>query len=161
MVCIRCQATNGKAHSFEKIGSLKDNKTNLYYTCPALAEEQDDSPEGLTYYLAHFEATKPNPWIWIFDCKGMKSKDLIKSGLGKRMAEVVQQTYFDTLLGIYILNPTFGIKALIAFINPFLKKETKAKIHVCSLGPIDMINRLESIGVQRNDLLTITKKISN
>jgi hypothetical protein len=160
MLCPRCATTNGKAHSFEKIGTLKDNKTNLFYTCPGMAEEQDDSPEAVSYYLAHFETTRPNPWIWMFDCRGIKSKDLIRSGMAKKLAEVVQKTYFDTLLGVYIVNPSMTIKTLLAFLSPFLRKETKAKIHLCSLGLIDTINKLEIAGVQRNDLHTITKKLT-
>jgi dTDP-4-amino-4,6-dideoxygalactose transaminase len=37
--------------------------------------------------MAHFEETRPNKWIWIFDCQGMKTKDLIKSGVAKKLAE--------------------------------------------------------------------------
>ena len=159
MVCSRCAATNGTAHSFECLGSLKDSKTNLFYTCPQAAEEQEDSPEAVSYYLAHFESTRPNPWIWIFDCRGIKSKDLIKSGMAKKLAETVQKTYFDSLIGVYIVNPTLTIKALLTFLSPFLRKETKAKLHVCSLGLIDTINKLEIAGVSTPTLATITKKL--
>jgi hypothetical protein len=160
-MCSRCQETNGRAHSFEKIGVLKDNKTTVYYTNPALAEEEDDSPEAVQYYLAHFESTRPNSWIWLFNCKGMKTKDLIKSGMAKKLAETVQKTYFDTLLGIYIINPTFSIKTLITFLSPFLRKETKARIHLCSLGLIDTMNKLESAGVQNAELNVLTKRLIN
>ncbi len=160
MSCSRCLATNGKAHSFEKIGILQDNSTNLFYTCPANALEQDDSPEALQYYLAHFESTRPNPWIWIFNCRGVNSKDLIKSGLGRRLADSVQQNCFDTLRGIYIINPTTTIRALILFLYPFLKKDIKSKIHICSLGPIDAINKLQSLGINTQDINTLTRKIT-
>lgn len=157
--CPRCLETNGKAHNFEKIGVLKDSNTNIFYTCPGLAQDQDDSPEAVSYYLAHFETTKPNPWIWIFDCRGIKSKDLIKSGMAKKLAETIQKSYFDTLLGVYIVNPTITIKALLTFLSPFLCKETKAKLHICSLGLIDTMNKLERVGVQKLDITTLTKKL--
>lgn len=158
--CPRCQAKPG-AHSFEKVGVLQDGKTNVFYTCPAQAIEAEDSPEAIQYYLAHFEQTKPNSWIWIFDCKGMKAKDLIKSGMGKKLAETVQKTYFDTLIGIYIINPNWTMKALITFLKPFLLKETYQRIHLCSLGLIDTVNRLERAGVQKSDMISITKKLTN
>jgi hypothetical protein len=160
MNCPRCELTGGRAHSFEKIGTLNDSKTNLFYTCPSLAEEQDDSPEAVQYYLAHFESTRPNPWIWVFDCKGMKSKDLIKSGIGKKFVEAVQKNYYETLMGVYILNPNIAVKTLLTFVSPFLRKETKAKIHLCSLGPIDTINTFERLGVQRPALNVLTKRLT-
>lgn len=159
--CTRCQTTGGKAHSFERIGCLTDGKTNVFYTAPANAMEEDDSPEAVTYYLAHFEETRPNTWIWVFNCKGMKTRDLIKSGIGRKLAEVVQQTYFDTLLGIYIVNPSWAMKALIAFLKPFLRKETYQRIHVCSLGLIDTVNTLERVGLPRTDMVTLTKKLTD
>jgi hypothetical protein len=139
---------------------LNDGKTGVFYTCPAQASEADDSPEAVTYYLTHFEATKPNPWIWIFDCKGMKVRDLIKSGVGKKLAETVQKTYFDTLLGIYIVQPNWAMKALITFLKPFLRKETFARIHMCSLGLIDTVNTLERAGLPKYELSSLTKKLT-
>ena len=76
------------------------------------------------------------------------------------MAETVQNTYYETLMGVYIINPTTTIRALLTFLSPFLRKESKAKIHVCSLGPIDTINRLESLGVQKQDIGTLTRKFA-
>ena len=153
MTCRRCAATNGKSHSFEKIGILKDTKTAVYYTSPKLALEPEDSPEAVEDYLLHFNTTRPNPWIWIFDCKGMKSKDLIVSGVGKRLAEALQTNYIDTLKGVYVINPTWAMKAFLNFIMKFLHPNTRALVHVCSLGPLDILQRLQSIGLEDNQNL--------
>ena len=158
--CQRCQATNGRAHSFQKVATLEASSTNIFYTAPALAEEAEDSPEALQHYLAHFEDTKPTSWVWIFDCKGMVSKDLVKSGMGKRLAEIVQANYFDTLLGVYIVNPTWAMKTLLAFLMPFLRKDTRAKLHVCSLGPLDTVQRIQSLGVKGNEINSITRLLT-
>lgn len=158
--CPRCQATGGKAHSFEKVGMLQDGKTLVFYTCPAQATEAEDSPEAVQYYLTHLEATRPHPWIWIFDCKGMKAKDLIQSGMGRHLADTVQKTYFDTLLGIYIVHPSWAMKTLIRFLKPFLRKETYARIHLCSLGLIDTVNTLERAGIPRYEMANLTKKLT-
>jgi hypothetical protein len=157
--CPRCQATNGRAHSFQKVATLTSS-TNLFYTAPALAEEADDSPDALPYYLAHIEDTRPNPWIWIFDCKGMLSKDLLKNGMGKRLSEVVQTNTFDTLVAVYIVNPTWTIKTLLTFLHPFLRKEMRAKLHVCSLGPLDTLQRIQSLGVKEGEIHSITRLLT-
>ena len=157
--CPRCIATNGKAHSFEMIGYLRDGQTHIYYTSVADATEADDSPESVSYYLHHFEETKPHKWIWIFDCKGMQTKDLIKSGMSKKLSDTVQNTYHNTLLHVYIINPTMAIRALLTFLHPFLLKETRNKIHVCSLGLIDTINKLETAGVPGTEIKGITQKL--
>ena len=158
--CPRCAATNGRAHSFERLGVLSDSRTQLYYSCPAMQEEDDNTPEAIQYYVAHFESTRPHPWVWVFNCKGMRAADLIRSGLARKMAETAQQPHFDTLREVYIVNPTTTMRALLAFLSPFLKKEMRARIKVCTLGPIDTIHTLERIGVQPSELTAITRKLT-
>jgi hypothetical protein len=155
--CTRCQVTNNKAHSFEKLGTLRDNVTNIFYTCPSQATEPDDSPDAFQYYMAHFQETEPHPWIWIFDCQGMKTKDLTKSTLARKLTEAVQTKYKDTLRGIYIINPIWSITSLFTLIKPFLHKEAKSRVHICSLGLIDTINKLENAGVYSHALQKLTK----
>jgi hypothetical protein len=157
--CERCRITNGKAHSFIKMGTLKNSETNIFYTAPSKCLEPEDSPEAIAYYMAHFEETRPNKWIWIFDCQGMKTKDLIKSGVAKKLAELVQKTYFDTLQSIYIVNPTWQIKTLLTFLTPFLLKETRSRIHLCSNGILDTIHKLESIGLTGSCLASLSQQI--
>lgn len=157
-ICHRCTETGGEAHSFYHIGTLGHNKkTHLYYTKPADATDIDESPEAIAIYLHHFEQTKPHPWIWILDCQGLKTKDFLHSGLGRRITEVVKTTYIDTLQGIYVVNPTWGMKTLLTFITPLLSKESKARIHCCNLGLLDVMARLETLGLpakETNALLT-------
>ena len=156
--CPRCKENN-KAHSFEKLGTLRDNVTNIFYTCPVQATEPDDSPDAFQYYMAHFQETEPRPWIWIFDCQGMKAKDLTKSTLARKLTEAVQTKYKDTLRGIYIINPLWSITSLFTVIKPFLHKEAKSRVHICSLGLIDTINKLESVGMYSHALQKVTKCI--
>jgi hypothetical protein len=154
--CSRCKATNNKAHSFEKLGTLRDGITNIFYTCPALATEPDDSPEAFQYYMAHFQETEPQPWIWIFDCKGIKTKDLTQSKLARKLIDAIQTKYKDSLKGIFIINPIWCITSFFTVVKPFLHKDAKSKVHMCSLGLIDTINKLENMGVHSNALQKIT-----
>jgi hypothetical protein len=155
--CPRCKENN-KAHSFEKLGTLRDGMTNIFYTNPI---EPDDSPEAYQYYMAHFQDTEPNPWIWIFDCKGMKAKDLTHSKLAKRLIDSIQSKYKDTLRGIFIINPNWCITSLFTVVKPFLHKEAKSKVHICSLGLIDTINKLETAGVHSTTLQKLTIRLAN
>ncbi len=158
MSCPRCKENN-KAHSFEKLGTLRDGVTNIFYTNPSQATEPDDSPDAFQYYMAHFQETEPHPWIWIFDCEGMKAKDLTKSTLARKLTEAVQQKYKDSLRGIFVINPIWSITSLFTVIKPFLHKEAKARVHICSLGLIDTINKLENVGVYSHALQKLTKCI--
>ena len=158
--CPRCKE-NQSAHSFEKLGTLRDGVTNVFYTNPAEATEPDDSPEAFQYYMAHFRDTEPQPWIWIFDCKGMKIKDLSQSTLARKLTDAVQVKYKDTLRGIFVINPTWSIISLFTVIKPFLHKEAKARIHICSFGLIDTINKLENIGVHTTTLKKLTTRITS
>jgi len=156
MPCRKCIEYKQNFHSFEKIGILADGKTTIFYTSPASTSEPEDSPEAIDFYLQHFEETRPNQWIWVFDCQGMKSRDLLKNS-GKRLTDAIQKNYFETLAGIYIVNPTWAMKTLIAFISPFVLKETRSKLHVCPLGAIDAITRLQKIGVSGTELSQLTR----
>jgi len=157
MPCRKCIQTSIKYHSFDRIGVLADGKT-IYYTAPARTQEKEDSPEVVDYYIQHFEETRPNKWIWVFDCQGMKSSDLLK-GCGKRIKEIVHNNCFDTLTAIYIVNPTWAIKTLTGFIKPFVLKENREKLHICSLGPIDVITRLQASGIPPAELSQIMRLI--
>ncbi len=160
MPCPRCKE-NSKAHSFEKLGTLRDGVTNIFYTCPAEATEPDDTPDAFQYYMSHFQETEPHPWIWIFDCQGMKAKDLTKSTLARKLTDAVQAKYKDSLLGIFVINPIWSITSLFTVIKPFLHKEAKSKVHICSLGLIDTINKLENFGVHTTTLKKLTTRITS
>jgi hypothetical protein len=89
----------------------------------------------------------------------MKVKDLTKSTLARKLTEAVQHKYKDTLRGIYVINPIWSITSLFTVIKPFLHKEAKARVHICSLGLIDTINKLENVGVYSHALQKLTKCI--
>jgi hypothetical protein len=160
MTCPRCAVTGGRAHSFEQIGLLADGKTSIIYSCPSLGLDPEDSPDSVYYYTLHIASTQPNPWIWILDFRGSKVSDFIKSGLGPHLRTAIQSNNFTNLSGLFIVNPNWAFKAILAFIKPLLKKETFAKIHLCTLGPIDTLHRIEHLGIGRPELHLITRKIT-
>ena len=156
MPCKKCIIK--PVHSFDKIGILADGTTSLYYTKPALATE-DESPDSINDFIQHFEDTRPNSWFWIFDCKDMKSKNFVSNGSGLKMAKLIQTEYYSSLNGIIVINPSTTMNIFLGIIRPFLKSETKAKIHVCSLGLINIVNKLQSIGSTQKDIQKVITMI--
>ncbi len=171
--CPRCIETNGKAHSFHHVGICSDSLTHIYYTAPSKCTEPDDTPEAIDYYLLHLQDTKDKKWIWIFDCQNMNSKDLFKSprveggilptfsGIVKKFSKMVEEVYFDSLMDVYIIQPTTSIKAIWTFIKPFLAKETCKRIHFCSDGILDVVLTLEKRGVKRQELTSLTQNLQS
>jgi len=150
MPCPKCLGS--PAHSFEKVGD------NLYYTKPANAKE-DESVDDVDNFIQHFEDTQPYPWYWVFDCKDMKSRKFISNGSGLRMARIIQTERYSTLKGIFIIHPTTSINIFLGIAKHFLKEDMKSKIHVCSLGPIQLANKLQEIGSSAGDIQNVVRRI--
>jgi hypothetical protein len=159
--CSLCFSTNGKAHSFHHVGTCTDLQTHIYYTAPSKCTGPVDTPEAVDYYLLHLQDTKDKKWIWIFDCQNMSSKDLFNTSVTKKFSKIVEEVYFDTLLNVYIVQPTIGIKAIWSFIKPFLEKETCKRIHFCSDGLLDVVLTLEKRGVKRQELTSLTQNLQS
>ena len=161
MPCKKCIENGGKSHSFDKIGILNDGITHIYYTSPIRAEEVKSPDDELDLFGEHLKDTLPNKWIWIFDSKGMKARDFISGSSGKKMVELIQEKYQDKLIGVYIVNPTSILKLFLNLINPFIKNDIKSRVHTCSLGLIDTVNKLQNAGVSTKDLHVIMKLIQS
>jgi len=158
MPCRKC-LEGIPVHSFDKLGVMSDGKTTLYYTKPSIAVE-DHSPDNVADFISHFEDTRPNNWFWIFDCKGMKSKDFISNGSGRKMTEILQTPHYSTLSGVFIVNATMTMKVFLGIIKPFLKRETTAKIHLCSSGLISFADKLQSIGSAQKDIQKVINLVN-
>jgi len=157
MPCSIC-STNMVAHSFERIGTLADGKTNIFYSSPRRIKVCNEPPEQYISNISeHLKESLPNRWIWIFDGKDMPSGSMISASTARRIADIVQNEYATTLQIIYVVNPTTPMRLLLGAIRPFLKKEANARIYMCSLGLIEVINKLQGVGVTKDDLARIMK----
>ena len=151
MPCKLCEESGGTAHSFQKLGTLNDGQTNIFYTSPRRALIKKDTPEN---------DTLPNPWIWIFDAKGMKTNDFISNGSGKKVIDIMQEIYGKTLKCAYIVNPTTPMRMFLGIMRPFMKKETNARVYMCSLGLIEMVNKLQEVGINAAELATVVNLVT-
>jgi len=118
-----------------------------------------DSPENVDYYIEHLKDTLPDPWIWIFDAKDMTSSDYVSNGSGKKMINIMESEYYKTLRCVYVVNPTTTMRMFLGVMRPFLKKETNSHIYMCSLGLIEVIEKLQGVGVTGGDLATIMQLV--
>jgi hypothetical protein len=146
------------AHSFERIGTLADGKTSIFYSSPRRIKLCNESPEQYIKNISeHLKESLPNPWIWIFDGKDMPPGSMVGASTGRRIADIIQNEYATTLQIIYVVNPTTPMRLLLGAIRPFLKKEANARIYMCSLGLIEVVNKLQGAGVTKDDLARIMK----
>ena len=160
MPCKLCAESGGTAHSFKKLGTLQDGQTNIFYTSPRRALIKKDTPENVDDYIEHLKDTSPNPWIWIFDAKDMKTSDFISNGSGKKVIDVIQETYSKTLKCVYIVNPTTPMRMFLGLMRPFMKKESNDRLYMCSLGLIEMVNKLQEVGINATELATVVNLVT-
>ena len=156
MPCSICPQS--KIHSFERIGTLADGKTNIFYSSPRRIQISNEPPEQYIKNISeHLKESLPNPWIWIFDGKDMPAGSMISASTGRRIADIVQNEYATTLQKIYVVNPTTPMRLFLGVLRPFLKKEANDRIYMCSLGLVEVINKLQEVGVTKDDLAIIMR----
>jgi hypothetical protein len=158
-LCERCKETDGRAHNFECLGTVSNTQVQVFYTCPANATEQQNTPQAIEAFAAHFQDTGTSPWIWIFNCQGMKSNDYVHSGAAGKIKEILKQEVFQRCQAVYILQPSTAMKLLVKFILPFTAPTMRSKLHLCSLGPLDIYNRLQKVNVPPPILNSLMQKI--
>jgi hypothetical protein len=129
---------------FEKVSTL-ENGTPVFYT-------NTQGGENMEKFVENFKEAGDS-WIWIVNCKGLKSKNF---GHGQGAADILQNSGIEKF---FLVNPTLSVKIFSTIVWPFLKTETKKKIHICSSGPIHTMDTLEKIGMNKKDLMNIVQRI--
>lgn len=119
-ICIK----EPNSHSFHKISN------NTFYTCPAQASKYNDTQGILNHYRLYLENHMPNPWIWIFDCKGFELKHIMELQTAYGIISLLNEKYGNHLQKITIINPTWHIHSLLAIVKPFLNIEIQSLIEV-------------------------------
>ena len=150
--CELCNGRQIKAHSFERIGTLKDGITAIFYTSPRRIQIVEDTEEYVKGIYEHFKETAPNKWIWIFDSKDMMSGKSLSNKTVVKLAQHVQSEYASTLMRTFIVNPSTVMRVFLGVVRPFLKKATNDSIYMCSLGLVEVVHKLQEIGVQPTDI---------
>jgi hypothetical protein len=159
MTCPRCQLTGKPAHHFEKVGTFFSNDTpvSIFYTNPARTSEHLDAPEAPQWWMAHFESTKPNKWIWVFDCHHTSSNQLMSITSAKRLVNLMYESHRESLQGIYVIQPTWAMKTFLQILSPFVKKDVRHRLFVYSGGLLDTVSKFQAMGIKGQELQTLTK----
>jgi hypothetical protein len=144
MACPKCQQGR-KAHSFEHLGTLQ-NSVNVFYTCPARRDDFHDD-NFLQDFSQHLQATNGAPWIWIFDCQKYEAKHMLslKDSLG--LLHLFETTYKDSLQAMYIVNEAWYFHLFLKTVKPFMKSETRAKLHQIQGSALEAAVQLDKRGI--------------
>jgi hypothetical protein len=161
MTCPRCQLTGGRSHHFENLGTFISNDTpiSIFYTNPAKSIEVVDAPEAPHWWMAHFEATKPNKWIWVFDCQHTSSNQLMSIHSAKHLVKLMYDSHKDTLQGIHVIQPSWAMKTFLQILTPFVKKDVRHRLHIYSNGLLDTVSKFQSVGIRGQELQILMKNL--
>jgi len=161
--CPRCQLTGGKSHHFERVGTFLSSTheaISIFYTNPANTIERSDAPEAPQWWMAHFESTKPNKWIWIFDCHEVSQSQLMSISSAKRLVNLMYESHKNTLQGIYVLQPSWAMRTFLSLLTPFVKSDVRNRLHVYTGGPLDALNRFQALGIKDAELRSLTQRMA-
>lgn len=129
MPCAKC-LENPHFHSFKCIGKTKDDLF-VFYSKPSLSVERELTEKTIPNYLAHLEEASGNPWVWVFDSKGLENLKIPNPKLMRYFYQVIHEKYRHVLKKIYLLNMNWKVSLLLSMIRPFLCEEAKNKFVYC------------------------------
>lgn len=152
MPCAKCQQGRN-AHSFEDLGTLL-NGVRVFYTCPARRDDFNDN-DFLRDFGQHLQATEGKPWIWLFDCQGYQAKHMLSLKDSMGLLRMFETTYKDTLQAMYVVNEAWYFHLFLKSVKPFMKPETKAKLHQIAGSPLEAAVELGKVGIP----FSISKRI--
>lgn len=144
MVCKKC-AEGQNVHNFENLGKLESG-VQVYYTCPARRQLFDDR-NFLEEFDLHLQETGTTPWIWIFDCKEYQAKHMLNLGNSLGLLKLFETKYKNTLQAMYIVNEAWYFHLFLKTVKPFMKEETKAKMHQIAGSSLEAAVELNRNGI--------------
>jgi hypothetical protein len=122
------------AHSFELLFKAKNIETqkdvNFYYTKVSDAIRYNDTNGILLHYQNLLNMSKPDSWVWIFDCNGfgLKHSLEIKTAIG--LSRIINQ--FGRVENILVINSNFFINAILKIVKVVLDTDISRKIILIS-----------------------------
>jgi hypothetical protein len=123
--CPVCKA-DPTSHSLAKLTETDD--IVYYYTCPAKASKYNDRDGILSHYDGELKHKGAKPWVWIFDCAGFDMRHAMEIRLAIDMATLISRTHGDSLIKVYVINPTIFIHIIVNAIWPFLSNHIRSII---------------------------------
>ena len=138
MVCRHCQDTPFY-HSFEHLTRLP-NGVSVYFSSIEKAKHKTITKENLSYYTEHLDHASQTPWVWIIDCRGMKTEHIPKLKVCRLLVDLFQDRYKHALQNVFLVYPTWHINLALGAIKPLMSEESKAKLLVCP-SPLTLLEQ--------------------
>lgn len=154
-ICTKCKQTPG-FHSFTFCGAA--GPRHVYYTSPAKAGHVVKTHTEYLEFKSHLEAASATPWVWIFDCKDMKTKHFLPMEICKDLIEYVLSEHGAAIQEVIVLHPNVWFKGIFKFLSPMFKEHLHKIIMIEGDG-IEAILGLEKRGVRGGALMNIRKQI--
>lgn len=145
MPCERC-TISPDSHCFINLGTHQG--ITYFYTSPVRGHDFKETVATLSYYKSHLEEAKIHKWVWIVDCKEMKSKHYSSPELSRRLVQHLTDEHRNQLQEIWIINPNTWIRGLVAIIKPFFSRATTDRLHVLHKSGLELYMELESRGMK-------------
>jgi len=126
-ICPKCHI-NPRAHSFKILKQFdSENPSNktIFYTCPADADEYNDSNGILAHYENMLKANGNKDWVWIFNCDRMALKHSMELNTVHGIAKIISEKYMHNIKQIYVINANYILTIILNFIWPFLNDKLK------------------------------------
>jgi hypothetical protein len=127
--------TNPNAHCFLQIGVV--DGINIYYA--SAGRTNDLNSTALVEHIANI--IQPNqPWIWVFDCKGMTTKHLMQIDLIKGLLNIFTKPQYRDYIQRFIgINMVPTAQKLLDMILPMLPGDPASGIDKCGSSPLEIL----------------------
>ena len=140
MPCAGCLA-DPLTHSFERIGSVVRNGIvhYVFYTSYRTIKDYSNSKAISEHITGCLDDVSGAPWIWIMDCKFVKSKHMMQLGVAMKLLKMLRDSYGVRLMNLYLINSGPIINTALAAFSPFLSKEFKESMHKVPGTPLELL----------------------
>jgi hypothetical protein len=141
-------------YCFFQIGKVND--VNIYYASAGRTTDLSNI-KALIEHIAG--VIKPNqPWIWIFDCKGMTTKHLMQLDLIKALLKIfTRPEYRDYVQRFIGINMVPTAQKLLDMILPMLPGDPASGIDKCGSSPLDILTCLQRAKLSTDIMRWINK----
>jgi hypothetical protein len=124
-ICPKCHI-NPQAHSFRII--KEDSTKTVFYTCPADAEEYNDTNGILLHYENMLTNNGKKDWIWVFDCDRLQIKHALEFNTAMGIIKLISEKFIHNITQIHIINTNYVTNIILNFTLPFLSNKLKDQI---------------------------------
>ena len=103
-----------RRYSFKQIGIHADGRTSVLYTAPAEADIVTTDAD-LAGFKSLMDPYRASPWIWVFDCRGMKMAHYTNMRFCRALHHILTTEHSTSLQAVWILNINTWLRGVLGF----------------------------------------------